>query len=232
MTVVAKLKQSVRHLIPQKIVNNILLALPFLYRNRLINYETNLENGIPELLAQLASTFDLEGDIIECGSSFCGTSAIMAKYLVDNHVEKKIFACDSFEGFDRNELAKEVDAGLVNVKENAFTFTSYNYIVRKIAKLGLKDTIVPVKGFFEATLPHITGKLSFALIDCDLRDSIVYCMERVFPQLSNGGRILIDDYSHSDWRGAKLGVDHFVSQHQEEIAQHRLLDRFYLVQKK
>lgn len=226
------LKTKVKHILPQRIQNGVLLTFPFLYRSKLIKYETNLENGIDELITQLDMVIKLDGSIIECGSTYCGTSIIMAKHLRSIHVSKIIYAYDSFEGFDPTELAKERKAGLTEESEKAFKFTSYEYVTRKIKSLGFEGMVVPVKGFFEQTLPNTKGKFCFSLIDCDLRDSIVYCAERIWPNLVSGGRIVIDDYTCQDYKVAKLGVDFFVNKYGDEILEHGLLKRLYFVCKK
>jgi len=227
-----RLRAKVKQTVPQPLLNSVLLTLPFLYRTKLINYETNLGSGIDELLAQLGMVISLDGDIIECGSTYCGSSIIMANYLRSNHVHKVIYACDSFEGFDRAELDKERKAGLVNSPDNPFTFASYEYVRRKIERLGFEGAVIPIKGFFKQTLPNIKSKFCFALVDCDLRDSIVFCMERIWLDLVSGGRIVIDDYADENWKGAKLGIDFFVSKYKDEISKEGMLNRLYFVCKK
>ena len=232
MTWLDKLKAIVKHTVPQPVLNSVLLTFPFLYRTKLVNYETMLGSGIDELLAQLGMVISLDGVIIECGSTYGGTSIIMADYLRSNHVHKVIYACDSFEGFDRAELDKEREAGLTKVSDKAFTFTSYEYVRRKIRRLGFEGFVIPVKGFFEQTLLGIKGKFCFVLIDCDLRNSIVFCMERIWPDLVSGGRIVIDDYVEENYKGARLGVDFFVNKYGDEILEHGVLNRLYFVCKK
>lgn len=234
----SKLKGKVKHAVSHPVIitvvlkfpfQRVLLRFPFLYRTRLVKYETALRSDIDELLAQLGVVITLDGSIIECGSMFCGTSVIMADYLRSNCVHKVVYACDSFEGFDRAELDKERQAGLVKASDKAFTFTSHKYVRRKIKRLGFEGVVVPVKGFFEQTLPTIKGEFCFALIDCDLGDSTVYCMETIWPNLVSGGRMVIDDYADDDWKGIKLGVDFFVDKYQDEISAHGLLGRLYFV---
>ena len=69
------LKLKIKRAIPPFVLNNLLLAFPFLYRTKLVNYETNLleNDGIAELLTLLETVLNVEGNIIECGSSRCGT---------------------------------------------------------------------------------------------------------------------------------------------------------------
>lgn len=227
-----KLKAIVKHTVPQPLLNSVLLTFPFLYRTRLVKYETNLGSGIDELLAHLGMVVSLDGDIIECGSTYCGTSIIMADYLCSKQVHKVIYACDSFKGFDRAELDKEKEVGWTKTSDKAFTFTSYEYVRRKIKKLGFEGVVIPVEGFFEQTLPSIKGKFCFALIDCDLRDSTVFCMERIWLDLVSGGCIVIDDYANENWKGARLGVDFFINKYGNDISEHGMLHRLYFVRKK
>ncbi|MFL5627095.1 MAG: TylF/MycF/NovP-related O-methyltransferase [Ktedonobacteraceae bacterium] len=227
------LKVKLKHAIPPSLLNTFLLRFPFMYRTKLICYETNLQaaGGVTALLAQMATVLDMEGEIIECGSSRCGASIIMANYLRTRQVTKKIFACDSFEGFDRVELRQEQKAGLTTATSNSFTSTSYQYVQKKIAALGFQDIVIPVKGYFQDTLPNIPGPFCLALIDCDLRDSLVYSAETIWPNLSNHGCILFDDYLSPEFKGAKQGVDIFVEKHQAEISDHGLHNRLYYVRK-
>jgi hypothetical protein len=189
------------------------------------------EGGVDELLSQMATVLNVKGDIIECGSSRCGASIIMAKYLQAKGVNKKILACDSFEGFDRVELKREQKAGLTTATTSSFTSTSYQYVQKKIAALGFQNVVIPIKGYFQDTLPNVSSPFCLALIDCDLKDSLVYSAETIWPNLSNGGCILFDDYLSLEFKGAKQGVDIFVEKHLAEISEHGLLNRLYYVRK-
>jgi hypothetical protein len=225
-------KLIIKQAIPLDILNRILLALPFLYRTKLVNYETNIDtDGIDDILSQLDYVLQLEGNIIEFGSSRCGASIIMANYIRSKGIPKKIYACDSFEGFEPDELMREKASGLTTATEKSFTSTSYEYVRLKIERLKLGDVIVPVKGFFQDTLPDIHSKFCFALVDCDLRDSLVYCAEALWPSLEKGARILFDDYTDKNFKGARLGIDHFVNKYEKEIEEHGLLKRMYMVKK-
>lgn len=226
-------KKMLKHAIPQVLLNTFLLRFPFLYRTKLVFYETNLQTngGIDELLNQMSTVLDVEGDIVECGCSRCGASVIMAKHLQAHRVDKKILACDSYEGFDRIELENERNESLTAAPGNAFTSTSYEYVQKKIAVLGFQHIVFPIKGYFQDSLPKITGPFCMVLIDCDLRDSLVYSAETLWPRLSSGGRMLFDDYLDPQFKGAKQGVDIFLEKHSNEIAEHGLLNRLYYVRK-
>jgi hypothetical protein len=227
-------KARVKALIPGRVLNETLLTWPALYRTSLVSYETTLrhQKGLDDLMTQFEAASLLDGNIIECGSSRCGASVIMANWLRRRGLRKTIYACDSFPGFDLTELRRERQAGMTTVSERAFTSTSLEYVKRKLRALDVDDVVIPVKGYFADTLPHLNGTWCFALIDCDLRKSLVYCAEIIWPNLCRGGRLVFDNYTHPDFAGAKQGTDEFVESRRHEIADHGLLHRLYFVTKK
>jgi O-methyltransferase len=229
------LKARVKRFLPAPVYNQILLTMPCLYRSGLFNYETNLEadDGITDLLTRLSEVKYLGGEVIECGSSRCGTSIIIANYLRQQGIEKKIYACDSFEGFDPAELTRERASGLTKARQNVFTSTSYRYVLQKIDRLGLSSQVVPVKGFFETTLPDLArfNEFCFALIDCDLYNSVLYCANEVWPRITPGGCIVFDDYVSDEFRGARLAIDEFVKGAVPKIETYGLMRRLFYVKK-
>jgi hypothetical protein len=222
--------------VPRPVVNSVLLRFPQLYETRLIAYESHLtEVGLSELKGQLELVRNVPGDILECGSAHCGTSIVMARHLASRGIGKLILACDSFEGFDRAELARERDDGLVrqDISCNSFTSTSYAYVQRKLTVLGLGRAVIPIKGYFKDSLPKLHGPFALALIDCDLRDSLLFAAEDTWTKLSPGGRLVFDDYTNTGGAGgAKLGVDLFIQGHHDEIADQGLLERLYFAVKR
>jgi O-methyltransferase len=67
-----------------------------------------------------------------------------------------------------------------------------------------------VKGLFEDTLPRNGDvKIALAHIDCDWFDPVTLCLEYVWPRLSSGGIVILDDYN--DWDGCKKATDGFLS---------------------
>lgn len=223
-------------MVPQALLNGILLRFPILYKTKFINYESYLSGRIDipfEILRTLDSVLALQGDVIECGSARCGTAAIMAKYIKEKLVRKKVYACDLFGGgLDRTELADEREMVLTDASDNSFTYNSYEYVEKKLRVLDLYEYVVLVKGLFRDTLPNIDSKFCFCLIDCDLRSSMTFCAETVWPKLSSKGLMLFDDYGEIHFKGAKIAVDEFVTKNDNSILEHGLLKRLYYIKKK
>jgi hypothetical protein len=229
------LKARIGHVIPQSTLNYVLLRFPFLYRTSYVNYESYSADrgGINDLMGQLKMASSLDGNIIECGSARCGTSILIAKFLHSNGIQKRIYSLDLFgKGLDANELSEERKDGLTKVSGKAFTYNSFEYVLRKVRKLGFDNTIIPIQGFFRDTLPHINSKFCLSFIDCDLSKSIEYCAEKVWPETVSRGVMLFDDYDSQNYKGVKPTVDAFVNKYKDEIADHGLLNRLYYVRKK
>jgi len=219
--------------VPQSVTNRLLLALPRLYGLPLISYETRMD---PDRLADIYSCLDqvkgIRADVIECGCFRCGTSILIAKFLGKEFAGRKIFACDTFEGFDESELRAERLKGLRGIGSNRYRYNSYDYVTLKIQRLGYSDVIKPVKGHFRNTLDSLlANSFSFALIDCDLSESVAYSASKVFPSIVNGGIMLFDDYLSPEFKGVRTTVDKFVVDHEEEIGEHYVLRRMYCVRK-
>ena len=96
-------------------------------------------------------------------------------------------------------------------------YNSFDYVRKKVRKLGLEDRIVLVRGFFSSTLPGIQNPISMVLVDCDLGSTIEYCLNETFPKLSPGGMILVDEYGSTSWSGVTGAVDNFVRAHPGEL---------------
>jgi hypothetical protein len=230
----ATVKARIKHTLPPGALNATLLRFPRLYSTGLVDYETNLRagRGIEDLLSQMELAVASEGDLIECGSSRCGSTVIMARRLRELGLGRRIFACDSFEGFDRDELAEERAAGMTDTRDNAFTSTSLDYVQRKLRRLQVDDIITPVQGYFEQTLPTLQGPWCFGFIDCDLEQSLRFCADSLWRQLTAGGRLIFDDYTSVEYRGAKRGVDQFIADQAGSVLEHGLLNRLYYAVKK
>ena len=230
---IVKMTSRIRHKLP----TSLLLKFPFIYRLPFVKYESLLQEskGLEDLLTKLNSVLNLSGDIIECGSAYCGTAVIIAKHLKLKGITKKVYALDFFgSGFDLEELKEERRLGLTEIKDDAFTGGySYEYVKKKIDKLAVSDTVIPVRGHFRDTLPQLKTEFCLSLIDCDLKNSITYCAEMIWPRVPKNGIMLFDDYkTYHVFRGPKIAIDEFVGRHKNEILEHGVLNRLYYIVKK
>jgi hypothetical protein len=184
-------------------------------------YESYLSDCFPFLRQLVERTSLVSGDIIECGSARCGTSVMLGKHVQKLGLRKKIFALDSYgEGFDEKDLQAEIKSGSTIGADSrtAFRYISFDYVNRKVEKLGLKNVVIPVKGFFRDTLSTLRGPFSLAIIDCDLGTTVRFCLEALLPMMSSQSLIMVDEYGVSTWSGVRPAVEEFVATNLPHIA--------------
>lgn len=216
------------------LLNRLLLTLPVLYRLPFVNFEAHLgKRKAAELLALVGEAAKLPGAVVECGVARGGSAVLMAQHLRSLGASTPIIAIDSFQGFDSAELKAERAQGLLQeVPDDAFTSTSLDYVRRKVATLGLGETITLLDGYFADVLPTLGDtKVCMAFIDCDLRQSIAYCAETLWPQIVPGGLMVFDDYEGRHFRGARLAIDEFVGRTGVDSDSHGLSCALYWVRK-
>ena len=208
----------------QRVRRRVLLACPRLYAMKRIQYERSLtrEGEIEALLAQLEATRDVPGDVIECGCYLCGSTVSMARLLQQQGSDKRIYACDSFAGFDASELSDEKKRANTSHTsgEVEYLTNDFAYVQQKLRRLGVAERVTPVKGYFQDTLESLRGPFSFAFIDCDLHDSMLYAVRTIWPRLSRGGCCVFDDYANDDYRGAGQAVRTFIGEQAQSLGQH------------
>lgn len=140
---------------------------------------------------------DIKGDFIEAGVWRGGVCIFMNALLKVNDVtDRLVWMADSFEGLptpDRNKYPEDVCLDLHMVK---FLSVSIEQVKENFKKYDLLDDKVRfLKGWFKDTLPKIPVK-KLALIRCDgdMYESTMDILVSLYPKLSLGGYIIIDDY--------------------------------------
>lgn len=139
---------------------------------------------------------DVPGDLIETGVWRGGACIFMRAILAAYEVtDRRVFVADSFEGLplprsgttedqeSRFHEMKGLRVDLESVKEN---FRKYDL---------LDDQVVFLEGWFSDTLPEAPiEKLSVLRLDGDMYDSTMDALENLYPKVSPGGFVIIDDY--------------------------------------
>jgi asparagine synthase (glutamine-hydrolysing) len=121
---------------------------------------------------------------------------------VDVHDRYRTIAAGEAAGF-HGELYYGYQQGLKD--KVAAAFAEFGY--------PCKDHhIVLVEGLFEDTL-RPAESVALAHIDGDWYESVKVCLERIWPVLSPGGVMVIDDYDA--WSGCRTAVDEFLLSHPE-----------------
>lgn len=195
---------------------------------RLINFVKKYTLTSPERMYALIEAVryvvrnKISGDIVECGVWKGGSMMLAAKTLMEsNNTNYDLYLFDTFEGttkptnvdedylgnsmlttwekeFEGKEkMAASADyASLEEVQKNLFS-TEY-----------LREKIHFIKGKVEDTIPeNAPEKIAILRLDTDWYESTKYELEHLFPRLSSGGILIIDDYGH--FKGSKKAVDEY-----------------------
>ncbi len=152
--------------------------------------------SIQELLEDVIEKH-IEGDVVETGVWRGGASIFMRAILKVNNINDKIvWLCDSFEGLPKPEPDKyPADSGDKHYTYD-FLSVSQKTVEDNFIKYDLLDEQVRfVKGYFEDTLWDIPAeKFCLLRLDGDMYSSTIISLEALYPRLSQGGYVVIDDF--------------------------------------
>lgn len=169
----------------------------------------SLQNQIEDVLRRR-----VPGDLIECGAWRGGATMLMRAVLKAYGVtNRKVWVADSFEGLpapspdkypaDTGDLHHTIDylaVSLEKVKDN-------------FASVGLLDEQVTfLKGWFKDSLPSAKiDRLAILRVDGDMYESTMEALTFMYPKLSLGGYVIIDDVGALS--GCRKAVDDFRRAH-------------------
>ena len=141
---------------------------------------------------------NIEGDLIETGVWRGGATIFMQAMLKLNGVEnKKVWVADSFRGLPKPDIKNfSQDKGL-NLYKIKLLNVSLEKVKQNFEKYNLLDeNVIFLKGWFKDTLPNAPiEKLSLLRLDGDLYESTIQSLQYLYPKLSVGGYVIIDDYN-------------------------------------
>jgi O-methyltransferase len=135
----------------------------------------------------------VEGDLIEAGSWRGGASMLMRATLDTlGDAERSVWVADSFEGFPIAEDDRPETEHLAPV---SFLAVPLEDVKGHFARFGLDHGVEFVPGFFQETLPQLPGRpWSLLRLDGDSYEATWIALECLYPSLSTGGYVIVDDY--------------------------------------
>lgn len=162
---------------------------------------------------QIAIEDRVEGDLIETGVWRGGAvilmRALLAAYGISN---RSVWCADSFEGLPTPDPKKyPADSGDTHYTQK-FLAVGLDEVKANFDAYGLLDGQVKfLKGWFESTLPSAPiEKLSICRLDGDMYGSTMVALESLYPKLSSGGFLIVDDWTVE---GAHKAVVDYRSKH-------------------
>jgi O-methyltransferase len=138
------------------------------------------------------------GDLIETGIWRGGATIFMRAVLAAYGDESRtVWAADSFAGLPKPDVAKAPqDAGDTTWAFSAELAVPLETVKANFARYGLLDDRVRfLVGWFKDTLPVAPiERLAVMRLDGDMYESTMDALEALYPKLSPGGYVIIDDF--------------------------------------
>ena len=170
----------------------------------------------------------VNGEIIEAGCALGGSSIIISQSKSTNRAFKiyDVFdmipnptANDGDDVHQRYDVIKDGDAvGINGDKYYGYTENLIKVVSDNLTQFGTApetNNIELIKGLFEDTL-HPSQQIALAHIDCDWYDPVKLCLERITPNLSVNGKLIMDDYY--DWSGCRDATDDFFKDKKDKFS--------------
>ena len=151
---------------------------------------------------------NINGAVAECGV-FRGDSA---KYLNMFFSDRKLYLCDTYEGFDIDDLQDEKENNRRSFQESRFLdkfFFAGTSVELVMSKMPNKKQIVIKKGYFPSTMINVDEQFAFVNLDMDLYIPMLEGLKYFWSKMSPGGCILLHDYFSKDFERVQDAVRDF-----------------------
>lgn len=174
----------------------------------------------------------IEGAIVECGVAAGGNFASMILgALSAGGNDREFYGLDSFEGIQLAGKKDTIQAGIgaithdVNVpdsellKSSGITVHPKENVINNLQNWGLYHglKINLVEGWVQNSITDELiskiGKISILRLDMDIYDPTIFTLRKLYPIISDGGIIIIDDWALD---GVKIACEEFF----DEIGYH------------
>ncbi|RYF29274.1 MAG: hypothetical protein EOO17_01940 [Chloroflexi bacterium] len=153
------------------------------------------------------------GDVVEFGC-YVGTSSVYLAKLIEGS-DRQLYLYDSFEGLPEKVAKDQSPVGL--------QFRSGELLATKrqlITNLKRANVTMPVikKGWFSDLTPSdVPANIGFAFLDGDYYHSVMDPLKLIWPNLTPGAVIVVDDYANEALPGAAHAVNEWLRTHSGKL---------------
>ncbi len=171
---------------------------------------------------------EIPGSFVECGVWKGGSTMAAALMLSElKRTDRQLYLFDTFEGMPRpsevdtdRQDARAIDtfeALQTGQDSSDFCRAHFAEVQEALASTGYPQQSVHwVKGKVEDTIPeNAPDSIALLRLDTDWYESTRHELEHLFPRLSPGGVLIIDDYGH--WQGCQKAVDEYFDKNRTRI---------------
>jgi O-methyltransferase len=173
----------------------------------------------------------IAGAIVECGVWKGGSMMAVARTLGAHNAKRKLYLFDTFEGMSaptavdrslRGELASDLLESSDPRSSNVWAYGALDEVKANLRRTGYDEAdIVFVQGKVEDTIPmRAPERIALLRLDTDWYESTYHELVHLYPRLSVGGVLIIDDYGH--WQGARKAVDQYIEENRLKLLLNRI----------
>lgn len=171
------------------------------------------------LAARHITLHKIPGDVVECGVYRGGCSLMMATAH-----DRQAWLYDTYTGMSEPgefDFKGEVKGDRFDARERYkarkkdghvdWVYCSIEDVCTAIGQSGLDEKRFRlVKGMVEDTIPdEAPEQIALLRLDTDFYESTLHELEHLYPRLSPGGLLVVDDYG--SWAGSRKAVDEYVA---------------------
>jgi hypothetical protein len=188
--------------------------------------------GMVEATEYIA-TYDIPGAIVECGVWKGGSMLAAALTLARlDRLDRDLYLLDTYQGLPEPGDKDVTTSGLSAHATWSATADAEGF--SEWCRAGLREVrgvmeqsgypperIHYVVGMIEDTIPEqAPAEIALLRLDTDWYESTRHEMEHLFPRLSVGGVLILDDYG--SWQGARDALDEYLATNRSPLLLQRL----------
>lgn len=169
------------------------------------NYSTWETIELSYLAAKQMEYENIDGDFVECGIAAGNNFGAMCK------AGRHGYGFDSFDGIPWAGEFDDQQPGMAAIPEHrpgissGISSHSMEAATENLSNWGI-DNYTLIKGWFSETIPNqkFVKNISVLRLDCDMHESTLTALTHLYPLLSKGGILIIDDWGLAGCRRAVM----------------------------
>lgn len=175
---------------------------------------------------------NIPGSIVECGVwKGGGMMAVAHTLLRCGQYDRDLYLFDTFEGMTRpsdvdisfggEPASVKFDRTKKTDESSDWCYSSIDDVRRNLLITGYDSNRLKfVKGKVEDTIPSSApDTISLLRVDTDWYESTRHELVHLYPRLSPGGVLVVDDYGY--WQGCRKATDEYFSQNEIHVLLNR-----------
>jgi len=143
----------------------------------------------------VSKTKNVDGEILEIGCAHGLTTTFLYEYMVSSGFKKNYTCIDTFAGFTPADIAVETyERGKRNFNYSGiFKDNDVEWFKEALGRRHISDIKVIKSDISQISESKLPDRIAFCLLDVDLYRPVLSGLKKVYPRMSKGGVIVIDD---------------------------------------